>query len=209
MQNQPKADGAAFQIGPAMWVRLRYAARDEDGESVEDLEPELDYVHGYGALLPRLERALEGQRVGARVTVRLPPAEAFGPRREEAVLELARDEFPDDVAPGDRFDVEAADGNLLVLRVLDVSPEGVVADTNHPLAGQTVTFLLEVLAVRPATDDEVRLAEAALEGEEPAEGPLIPVASLLRGGSRGYEQVAEAPGTDADPEDPNDPSLRK
>jgi FKBP-type peptidyl-prolyl cis-trans isomerase SlyD len=206
MTNKPKLDAPAFQIGPAMWVRLRYAAFDEDGESVEDLEPELDYVHGYGALLPRLERALEGQRTGARVSVKLPPAEAFGRRREEAVLELARDEFPDDVAPGDRFDVEAADGNLLVLRVLDVTPDGVVADTNHPLAGQTVQFELEVLVVRPATDDEVRVAEAALEGDGPAEGPLIPVASLLRGGSRRYEQDAEAPGADVDPDDPNDPA---
>jgi FKBP-type peptidyl-prolyl cis-trans isomerase SlyD len=206
MPKKSNLGAPAFQIGPAMWVRLRYAAYDEDGESVEDLEPELEYVHGYGALLPRLERALDGQRTGARVSVELPPAEAFGPRREEAVLELARDEFPEDVAPGDRFDVEAADGNLLVLRVLDVTADGVVADTNHPLAGQTVGFQLEVLEVRPATDEEVRLAEAALEGEEPAEGPLIPVASLLRGGSRRYEQGAEAPGPDADPDDPNDPA---
>jgi FKBP-type peptidyl-prolyl cis-trans isomerase SlyD len=195
-----------FQIGPGMWVRLRYAVFDEDGEAVEDLEPELDYVHAHGVLLPRLERALEGQRPGARISVKLPPGDAFGRRREEAVLELARDEFPEDVAPGDRFDVEADDGALLVLRVLEVTPEGVVADANHPLAGQTVTFQLLVLEVRPATAAELRRAEAALNGSDPADGPLLPVASLLRGGSRRYEQGPRAPGPDTDPDDRDDPS---
>jgi FKBP-type peptidyl-prolyl cis-trans isomerase SlyD len=197
--------GAAFQIGPGMWVRLRYGARDADGEAVEDLEPELGYVHGYGALLPRLESALDGHRVGELVRVTLPPREAFGERREEAVLELARDEFPEEVAAGDRFEVESEEGALLVLRVLEVAPDAVVVDANHPLAGQAVTFQLEVLEVRPATDEESSRAEDALDDDEPAEGPLLSPASLLRGGSRRYEQSPRAAGVDNDPEDPSDP----
>ena len=198
------AHGAAFQIGPGMWVRLRYAARDADGELVEDLEPEIGYVHGYGALLPRLEAALDGHQSGELVQTKLPPEEAFGRRREEAVLELAREEFPDEVAPGDRFEVESAEGALLVLRVLEVTPEAVIVDANHPLAGQAVSFQLEVLEVRPANDDELSRAEEALEEAEPADGPLIPAASLLRGGSQRYEQVARARGSDPDPDDPDD-----
>jgi FKBP-type peptidyl-prolyl cis-trans isomerase SlyD len=187
-----------------MWVELRYSARDAEGELVEDLEPEFKYVHGYGSLLPRLEAALDGQPAGERLKVTLPPEEAFGRRRDEAVLELARDEFPEDVVPGDRFDVESAEGALLVLRVLDVSPEAVVVDANHPLAGQSVTFDLEVLAVRPATDEEVSAAEDALDEPESADGPLIPAARLLQGGSRRYEQGPRDPGGQADPDDPNE-----
>lgn len=194
----------AFQIGPGMWVKLQYGARDEDGEAVEDLEPELEYVHGYGVLLSRLESALEGRRAGDQLVVTLPATEAFGPRREEAVLELSREEFPDDVAAGDRFEVESADGALLVLRVLDVQPDGIVVDANHPLAGQAVRFELDVLDVRPATSEQLRRAEAALEGADPAEGPLIPAARLLLGGSRRYEQDARAPGAERDPDDPNE-----
>lgn len=196
--------GAAFQIGPGMWVRLRYGARDADGETVEDLEPELSYVHGYGALLPQLESALEGHRAGELVRVTLRPEEAFGRRREEAVIELSREEFPDEVAAGDRFEVESAEGALLVLRVLEVTAEAVVVDANHPLAGQAVTFQLELLEVRPASDEELTRAEASLEQADPADGPLISAASLLRGGSQRYEQVARAPGGHSDPDDPDD-----
>jgi FKBP-type peptidyl-prolyl cis-trans isomerase SlyD len=204
--NSSKAAAGAFQIGPAMWVRLRYSARDADGEAVEDLEPELAYVHGYGALLPRLEMALDGHHATERVMVTLPPEEAFGRRREEAVLELDRGEFPDDVAAGDRFEVEADDGAVLVLRVLEVGAEAIVVDANHPLAGQPVTFNLEVLEVRPASAEELASAERALEAADPAQGPLIPAASLLRGGSRRYEQGAGRLGAGNDPEEPNDPA---
>jgi len=198
----PGATG--FQVGPGMWVRIRYTARDADGELVEDLEPELGYVHGYGALLLPLEQALDGHRSGERVVATLPPEEAFGKRREEAVLEVAREEFPDDVQPGDRFDVESDDGKMLVLRVLDVHPDAVVADTNHPLAGQSVTFQLELLEVRPATAEELALAEAALEDPSPADGPLIPAARLLRGGSKRYEQDPREPGEPSAPESANE-----
>ena len=80
-----------------MWVRLRYGARDADGEPVEDLEPELSYVHGYGALLPQLEAALEGHRASELVRgATLPPQEAFGRRREEQ-YRASREDFPEDV----------------------------------------------------------------------------------------------------------------
>lgn len=218
------SDARSFQIGPGMWVRLRYAARDADGEVVEDFEPELGYVHGYGGLLPALEEALDGRRAGELVRVTLPPEEAFGRRREEAVLELAREEFPEGVAAGDRFEVESTSGDagkegaLLVLRVLEVTPEAVVVDANHPLAGQAVTFQLEILEVRPAAADELGRAEAALEAAEEAasagendanppllaEGPLLSAASLLRGGTRRYEQGDLAPKGARDPQDDSD-----
>lgn len=192
-----------FQVGPAMWVRLKYRAFDEEDEPVEQLDQELEYVHGYGTLLPELERALDGQSPGARRTVRLPAKRAFGPRRNDRVVEFDRGEFPADVGAGDRFDAEGEDGQVLVLRVLEVGGDSVVVDLNHPLAGQDVRFELEVLGVRPATAEELSLAEGALQADGPVDGSLISAERLLRGPSRGYEMGPSAPGRPDGTDDEN------
>ncbi|HLV66794.1 MAG TPA: FKBP-type peptidyl-prolyl cis-trans isomerase [Polyangiaceae bacterium] len=179
---------SGYRVGPGTWVRVRYVARDADGELVEDTAQESSYVHGRGVLLPALEAALENRASGDHVRVTLRPEDAFGPRRQEAILELDRDELPAEVAAGDRYEAETADGLLVVLRVLEVRDDAVVVDSNHPLAGQRITFEIDVLEVRPATDAELRAAERAAEGLESASGPLIPVASLLRGTPRRYER---------------------
>jgi FKBP-type peptidyl-prolyl cis-trans isomerase 2 len=77
---------------------------------------------------------------------------------------------------------------MVLLRVLEVTPDSVILDRNHPLAGQKVRFDVEVLEVRPAEESEISAAEAALSVEGPAEQSLIPAASLLRGGTRRYEK---------------------
>lgn len=193
----------AFQVGPGMWVRLKYRAFDEDDEPVEQLDQEVEYVHGYGALLPELETVLDAQSEGAKRTVRLGAKRAFGPRRNDRIVEFDRGEFPPEVAPGDHFDAEGEDGHVLVLRVLEVREDAVVVDLNHPLAGQDVRFELEVLGVRPATPEEISLAEATLQADGPADGTLISAERLLRGPSRGYEMGPSAPRRPDGTEDEN------
>lgn len=197
--DRPRATGS-YQVGPGMWVRLGYRAFDEDGEPVEEAANQLEYVHGLGALLPALEAGLDGQSAGATREVVLSPREAFGPRRKEGVVEFAREDFPETVAPGDRFDADTAEGGVVLLRVLEVGPDVVVVDLNHPLAGQRVRFELEVHEVRPASAEETRAAEERLTHEEPvgqAGGPVIPVERLLRGRSQRYEMGPAVPTTDA------------
>ena len=189
-----------YQLGPGVWVLLRYRVFDAEGEALEPAAVETGCVFGYGALLPALEAALEGKTVGARCAVELGPKDAFGDRDPELFLEVERSEFPPEVAPGDRFDAEQKDGTPLVLQVLEVSDAAVLVDLNHPLAGQRVRFEVEVLEARPASADELALAEARLEedpGSDPGGGPagpgapgsegqapLIAPASLLRPRSR-------------------------
>ena len=198
----PKSE-RAFQVGPGMWVRLKYRAFDEDGEPVEQASQELEYVHGYGELLPELEAALDGQSFGARRGVRLSAKQAFGPRRPERIVEFDRSEFPPEVAPGDHFEAEGEDGEVRVLRVLEVVEDAVVVDLNHPLAGQDVRFELEVLGVRPASAEEIELAEATLQADGPADGTLISAERLLRGPSRGYEMGPSATESTDGPEGEN------
>ncbi len=190
--NRHAASG--FQVGPEMWVRLRVTIRDAEGEAVEDEPTETSFVFGFGAVLPALEAGIEGLAAGAKKSLRIKPEDAFGQRDPKAVLEVLRDEFPDDVAPGDVFDAEedaggpADPGGTVLLRVLEVTPDYVVLDRNHPLAGQKVQFDVEILEVRPADEAEILAAEEAIlagEGPPPA---LIPAASLLRGVTRRYEK---------------------
>lgn len=179
----------ASQLGPGVWARLRYRVFDAEGEALEPAPVETGLVFGYGALLPALEAALAGKTAGARVVLELRPRQAFGERDPALVAEVAREEFPPGVAPGDSYEFEREDGTTVVLSVLDVTESGVVLDLNHPLAGQRVRFEVEVLEARPASADELSLAEARL-GEDPSgppessEGDLIPPARLLRPGSK-------------------------
>jgi FKBP-type peptidyl-prolyl cis-trans isomerase SlyD len=166
-----------------MWVRLKVRIHDAEGAPAEDEPSETSFVFGYGALLPAVEAGIAGLPVGAKKSLTLKPEDAFGERDPKATLEVLRDEFPEDVAEGDVFDAEDDDapGGLVLLRVLEVTPESVVLDRNHPLAGQKVRFDLEILEVRPADEAEISAAEAALAADEPPEESLIPAASLLRG----------------------------
>lgn len=183
-QNGEK-NGAArpkgFQLGPGVWTRLRYRVFDAEGELVEGSGGEISFVFGYGTLLPALESALEGLAAGATRNVELSARDAYGERRPELELEIAREDFPPDVAAGDRFELEREDGTEVVVRVLGVSDEGVVVDFNHPLAGQRIRFEIEVLEARAGTPEELEIAESVLTSPGEADSEtLIPVTDLIR-----------------------------
>lgn len=183
-QNGEK-NGAArprgFQLGPGVWTRLRYRVFDAEGELVEGSGGELGFVFGYGTLLPALESALEGLAAGAKRTVELSARDAYGERSPELEVEIAREDFPPDVAAGDRFELEREDGTEVVVRVLGVSDDGVVVDFNHPLAGQRIRFEIEVLEARAGTPEELEIAESALSSPADTESEtLISVADLIR-----------------------------
>ena len=174
-----------FQIGPGMMVLVAASVYDGDGQLLDGGESELEFVFGFGQLLPRLETALDGARIGDEREAMLRPEEAFGPRDPDAVIEVDRSEFPEDVAPGDAYEFENPEGEMLVMNVLQVDNDSVLLDANHPLAGQGVRYLLKVVGLRPATESEITEAEeCALAGTEAPDGEdfgVIPAERLHRG----------------------------
>lgn len=173
---------AGMQIGPDTFVTLSYTLYDEDGDVIDstDEDEPLSYMHGYGQIVPGLERGLEGRSKGDARTVEVSAADGYGEYDPEAVFEIDRSEFPrpDEVAVGDEFVAESEDGEGIPLTVLEVKGDSCVVDANHPLAGEKLRFEVTVLDVRAATDGEIRKAEEALEAEEcdhEEHGDLVPL----------------------------------
>lgn len=187
---------ARFQVGPETLVSLRYVVYDAEGETMDAPEEPIELVFGVGQLLPALEQAIEGMSAGDKKTVQLGPEQAYGKRDPTALIEVDRADFPADVEPGDRYEAETEEGEVVLLRVLEVLEDAVVVDTNHPLADQTVRFDLEVVAVRPATEAEIEAAVhriAAPDVSTEADPTLITPGRLLRGGRQRYENEPPSP----------------
>jgi len=161
-------------IQPNARVVLEYTLRDDAGEvldssDAEDGEP-IVYVHGYGMLVPGLEAALVGLELGTSKDVTVAPAEGFGDRDDELVLEIDKTDFPDpkNVTVGDEVVAESPDGDEVPMRVVEVREETVVVDANHPLAGVTLRYSVKVKEIAAASDEEI--AEAAAGFEEAGYG---------------------------------------
>jgi len=162
-------------------VTLTYEVFDADGELVGGSAGARGMVFGFGELLAPVERALEGALPGESRTVRVKAKDAFGERNPLALLEVDPADFPPDVAAGDAFEAEGDADERIVLRVIEVTPDAVIVDQNHPLAGQTLRVEVRVLETRPATAAELAAAAEALE--VPARGPetrLILAERLIR-----------------------------
>jgi FKBP-type peptidyl-prolyl cis-trans isomerase SlyD len=149
-----RAPGA---IGRDRVVEIDLELADFHGNVIQRADRPVHYLHGgYGDLLPALERALDGKRVGAHVTVRLEPEEAFGDYDENLLRVEPRDRFPETLEEGMRFEgVPGEDGDGTIYAVTDIAADKVVLDGNHPLAGIGLQFRCTVRGVRAASPDEI------------------------------------------------------
>jgi FKBP-type peptidyl-prolyl cis-trans isomerase SlyD len=147
-----------MRIDPGTVVRLAYELRDADGEPLEEEGAEMEYLHGgYGGIFPKVEEALAGKEPGDEMSLTLEPDDAFGEYDAELLRVEPRERFPEQVEVGMRFEGVPGDREeeALIYTVTDITPEGVVVDGNHPLAGERLWFKCAVKGVRPATPDEL------------------------------------------------------
>jgi FKBP-type peptidyl-prolyl cis-trans isomerase 2 len=131
-------------------VVVHYTGRLEDGTEFDTSvgrEP-LRLRIGGGRFLPGFENALAGMNPGEAKTVSVPPGEGYGERRDDMVVTVSRDELPADIDPevGDRLEMSVEDATLVVT-VADLTDETVTLDGNHPLAGRTLVFDIELLEI--------------------------------------------------------------
>jgi len=119
------------------------------------------YLHGGNELIDGLEQALASKQAGDRVSVTLSPADAYGDEDPKLIRTMHIDEFNGaEMRAGMQLQGKDAEGNFRLLRVVSVEGDAVVINMNHPLAGETLTFAVEVLDVRAATPDEIEAGQA-------------------------------------------------
>lgn len=140
-------------------VTLAFTLRDDDGALLETSESEdgvpFAYLHGHENLVPGLEAALAGRRAGDTFQVVVEPADGYGEASPDAVVELPRAMFEDDIAPGDELSFETEDGEEVPIWVIDLDDAHVRVDLDHPFAGLRLHYDVQVLAVRDAAELEL------------------------------------------------------
>ena len=147
-----------MQIAEKTVASFHYTLRNDAGEELETSRggEATVYLHGSSNIIPGLEKSLEGRSAGDVFTVEVAPEDAYGPAHEDSVQKVPVSHllFKGKLRPGDLAQLNTAKGRLPVT-VVKVGRHSATIDTNHPLAGQRLTFDIEVVDVRAADAEEV------------------------------------------------------
>lgn len=138
-------------------VSIDYVLTNDGGEVLDRSEGEpLEYLHGNDNIIAGLERQLEGKSEGDALTCVVEPADAYGLKDDELVFNVSKSDFadPEGIKPGMQFQMQDHDG-VRVVTVVGLEGDEVKIDANHPLAGQRLSFSVNVRGVREASAEEL------------------------------------------------------
>jgi FKBP-type peptidyl-prolyl cis-trans isomerase SlyD len=155
-----------MQIENGKVVFFHYALKDDQGNEIEnsaDKNP-MAILYGHGNIIAGLEKAMAGKSEGDRFDVIVAPAEGYGEKRENFTQRVPKKYFRegDNLKPGMTAVVQTDQGPRQV-EVLKVGSSVIDVDLNHPMAGKTLHFAIEVTGVRDATEEE--LAHGHVHGD--------------------------------------------
>ena len=157
-KGQPVKEQSA-EVADGMVVSLEYNLQLEDETVIDSSEgkPPLQFVQGQHQIVPGLERALYGMEVGDKKDVVVEPAEGYGERNPEANQVVPRDAFGagSELEPGMPIRVSDGSGRTATAFVAELGDETVELDFNHPLAGETLYFEVEIAGLREATSADM------------------------------------------------------
>lgn len=133
-------------------VKVHYTGTLKDG-SVFDTSAErepLEFKLGEGQLIPGFEKAVIGLEEGEKTNVDIPVDDAYGEAREDLIINVPKEQLPDDVDPevGMQLQVNQPDGKAVPVRIAEIGDEELTLDANHPLAGKDLSFEIEVVEVK-------------------------------------------------------------
>jgi FKBP-type peptidyl-prolyl cis-trans isomerase SlyD len=143
----------ATEIQEGSIVTIEYTLTDDAGAVIDSSagkEP-MTYIQGAGQIVPGLERALNGLKIGDQKKVRVQPEEGYGLPDEKAFREIPKESIPPDAQKiGAMLMTKSADGRMIPIRVHKVTDTTVVVDFNHPLAGKTLNFDVKIKDIKAA-----------------------------------------------------------
>ncbi len=148
-----------MSIKPNQVVTIHFTVKDEEGnvvDSTQDGQP-FSFLSGRNQILPKLEEQIGEMIIGSKKEVKLTPQDAYGEYQDEAVQSVNRSDFPEgaDLEEGMGFVANMADGKQIPFVITRIAGDDITIDFNHPLAGKTLTFEVELLDVRDATPEEL------------------------------------------------------
>jgi len=140
-------------------VTLAYTLTDEDGEILDQAthaDPFV-YIHGASQIVPGLENELVGLKAGDKKKVTVTPDQGYGELDADLRMAVSRTQFPEgmEIEIGMQFEASGENGNDVIFTILEDQGEKILIDGNHPLAGETLFFDVEVVSMRDATAEEM------------------------------------------------------
>ena len=152
-------------------VTIHYKVANAQGKLLEESKEPMSYLHGgYGNLFSKVEEALDGQEVGFKGLVELSVDEAFGPRDEALLQSIPKSQFPPGVKVGGQIEGRDEQGHSRAFTVLKIKGDQVMLDGNHPLAGEDLTFDVEITESREASEQELQQLQEMIKGMQQAQG---------------------------------------
>lgn len=132
-------------------VKVHYTGKLNDGtvfDSSENREP-LEFVLGEGNMIQGFDTAVQGMELGSNKSVVIPSGEAYGEKREDMMVDIPIDQVPADIKPevGMDLSIQNQEGQPMPVKVVNVEPEKITLDANHPLAGEDLTFDIKLIEI--------------------------------------------------------------
>lgn len=148
-----------MSLKPNQVVTIHFTVKDELGEIVDETTSGQPFVFlsGKNQILPALEDEIGNMIIGSKKNITLEPLNAYGEYLPEAVQVVNRDDFPSDVEleEGMNFVANTPEGKQVPFIITQIEDDSVTIDFNHPLAGETLSFDVELLEIREATSEEI------------------------------------------------------
>jgi len=149
-------------------VLMHYTLKNDTGDVIDSSKggDPLPFLQGHGNIIPGLESALEGSKVGDKLDVSIKPKDAYGERMKDAIQEIPSSALKgvDEVKVGMQLQSQDQDGNTFLVNVTKIEDDKITVDANHPLAGQTLHFSVSIESVRKAEAEELSHGHVHAEG---------------------------------------------
>lgn len=140
-------------------ITLNYTLRDQAGTIIDQShDGSFCYLHGANNIIPGLEKALDGRKLGDQFEVTIQPADAYGEYNPTLTQVVDRDMFEnsDDMIVGMQFHAQSDEGQFIAITVTDINGDKISVDGNPPLAGATLFYNVNVVDIRDASAEEIQ-----------------------------------------------------